>query len=255
MRSIALAVIVSIALVSTAYGADVHSAALLGGLAKVRALVEKDPSVIRAVDASGSTPLHYAAAWDRKEVVAYLLARGAPLEAGDAQDQTPDGGRWCGARDRDPGGLLLSWPSLACLARPRCEPADRARPPSRIRRWPRRSLRRRVRCETGPYSRLEALSGHPHAIRPRAGEHLSRPLCSTEGRAQWFAQCSQDVLDSPYICPTARRPGFQHVACHTETDGWLQRRTFDPGVPSISSSTAKSPGRARCVPLSKETER
>jgi ankyrin repeat protein len=93
MKKIILTAILSLLIVFAAPKAvraeEIHDAARAGDLAKVKALLEKDPSLVRAVDASGMTPLHLAAARDRSDVVAFLLAKGAPLEARDILDATP----------------------------------------------------------------------------------------------------------------------------------------------------------------------
>jgi ankyrin repeat protein len=61
---------------------DVFDAAAAGDAPRVRALVDAEPSLARSVHpAAGVTALHLAAFAGRDEVVALLLARGAPVDA------------------------------------------------------------------------------------------------------------------------------------------------------------------------------
>jgi ankyrin repeat protein len=58
-------------------GAEIHEAAELGDLAKVRAYLEKDPKQINATDSKGRTVLGRAARSGKKELVEFLLEKGA----------------------------------------------------------------------------------------------------------------------------------------------------------------------------------
>jgi ankyrin repeat protein len=58
-------------------GAEIHEAAELGDLEKVKACLEKDPKQINATDAKGRTVLARAARSGKKELVEFLLASGA----------------------------------------------------------------------------------------------------------------------------------------------------------------------------------
>jgi ankyrin repeat protein len=58
-------------------GPGLHLAAELGRLDAVERALVDDPAAARAVDASGSTPLHGACYWGRVEVAHRLLAAGA----------------------------------------------------------------------------------------------------------------------------------------------------------------------------------
>jgi ankyrin repeat protein len=86
---------------------DIFMAVQAGDLAKVKALVEKDPGLVRAVDNSGKTPLHIAAEMGRKEAAAYLIEKGAVVDQKDAMNRTPLW--WCAARSAslEVAGLLL----------------------------------------------------------------------------------------------------------------------------------------------------
>ena len=60
---------------------EIHQAAEDDDLATVKRLVEKDPALVRALDDYQRTPLHKAARFASKEMVAYLLAKGAEVDA------------------------------------------------------------------------------------------------------------------------------------------------------------------------------
>jgi ankyrin repeat protein len=96
-----------LALITTAFAAEIHDAARAGDLAKVKALIEKDPGLIRAVDSEGKTPLHAAAERGRKEVAAYLIDKGAVIDQRDSMNRTPLW--WCADRSTslDVARLLL----------------------------------------------------------------------------------------------------------------------------------------------------
>ena len=58
-------------------GAEIHEAAELGDLEKVRAYLEKDPKQINATDSKGRTVLGRAERSGKKELVEFLLEKGA----------------------------------------------------------------------------------------------------------------------------------------------------------------------------------
>src|SRR5439155_19645803 len=58
-------------------GAEIHEAAELGDLEKVKAYLSQDPKQIDLLDAKGQTVLARAARSGKKEVVQFLLAQGA----------------------------------------------------------------------------------------------------------------------------------------------------------------------------------
>ena len=70
-------------------GADASSedqicaAATAGDLGKVKMLIESDPTLIDALDSNGRTPLHFAAAFGRNDVVKYLMEKGASAGTND----------------------------------------------------------------------------------------------------------------------------------------------------------------------------
>ena len=55
---------------------DIWRAAKSGDLTDLQHLVEEDPSLLSATDDDGSTPLHWAAYFDRIEVLNFILQRG-----------------------------------------------------------------------------------------------------------------------------------------------------------------------------------
>jgi len=62
---------------------DIFQAAQAGSLPDVKAFVEKDPALAKAKNPGGQTPLHIAAGYGRLEVAAYLISKGADVNAQD----------------------------------------------------------------------------------------------------------------------------------------------------------------------------
>ena len=92
MKTTALLALVLIVLPATAVQADLaddlFSAARRGDAPAVNALLDANPALIAAADASGRTALHHAALAGRSEILTLLLSRGAELEAIDQRAQT-----------------------------------------------------------------------------------------------------------------------------------------------------------------------
>lgn len=61
----------------------IHDAARKGDLAKVEALVKENPALVSNMDKMGDTPLHLAASNDHADIVDFLLANGADINARD----------------------------------------------------------------------------------------------------------------------------------------------------------------------------
>jgi ankyrin repeat protein/L-ascorbate metabolism protein UlaG (beta-lactamase superfamily) len=60
-------------------GAEIHDAALNNDLVKVKELLAKDPSLLKAVDGNGRTALHLAVSRGHLELVAWLIKRSADV--------------------------------------------------------------------------------------------------------------------------------------------------------------------------------
>ena len=71
------------------FAGEIHDAVRADDLAKVKALVAKDPQVVNEKDARGRTPLHFASYAGNQEIVAFLLAKGADVRATDPEGFTP----------------------------------------------------------------------------------------------------------------------------------------------------------------------
>lgn len=64
---------------------DVHAAARLGMIEKLRELIAADPSLVHARGGDGQTPLHFAST---VEIAEYLLERGADMDARDVDHES-----------------------------------------------------------------------------------------------------------------------------------------------------------------------
>jgi ankyrin repeat protein len=82
---------------------DVHAAARLGRLDRLRELIEVDPQSVRARGGDGQTPLHFARS---VEIAAYLLDYGAEIDARDIDhESTP--AQWMLSDRRDVARYLV----------------------------------------------------------------------------------------------------------------------------------------------------
>jgi ankyrin repeat protein len=70
-------------------GGPIHEAARIGDLEKVRALIKENPDLIFSTDSKGDTPLHWASCNSHKEVIEFLLANKANINAVDSGGLTP----------------------------------------------------------------------------------------------------------------------------------------------------------------------
>ena len=92
MTKLASTIVFMAALLWTPLGGavgEIHDAVRAGDLAKVRALVAKDPQAANEKDARGRTPLHFASYQGNREMVAFLLTHGADAKATDPEGFTP----------------------------------------------------------------------------------------------------------------------------------------------------------------------
>ncbi len=76
------------AFMALAWADEIHDVAKEGNLAKVKELLEKDPTLINVKDETGRTPLHWACRGAHKEVAEYLLEKGADVNAKDNDETT-----------------------------------------------------------------------------------------------------------------------------------------------------------------------
>jgi len=76
-----------ITLTGTAH--EIHHAALMGDLVKLKMILEIDPQLVHARNNYGNTPLHYAAFCGRINTAEYLLARGANVNAVNKKGKEP----------------------------------------------------------------------------------------------------------------------------------------------------------------------
>jgi ankyrin repeat protein len=83
---------------------DVHAAARLGLLDRLRELVEADPELVRARGGDGQTPLHFAAS---VEVAKYLLDHGAQIDIRDL-DHASTPAQWMLDNRRDVARYLVA---------------------------------------------------------------------------------------------------------------------------------------------------
>jgi len=92
---------------SFAFGGEIHHAALMGNLEKVKALVEDNPHLVFSKDDNGDTPLHNAAITGHKAVAEFLVANKADVNAKDNIGLTP---LHCAAltRQKDMAEFLLA---------------------------------------------------------------------------------------------------------------------------------------------------
>ena len=73
--------LVALAWSNVAFSGEIHDAARDGDVEKVKALLAADPALTLSTDASGATPLIWAATRDHKDVAELLLAGNADINA------------------------------------------------------------------------------------------------------------------------------------------------------------------------------
>ncbi len=84
-------VILSVLLILGAglFAAEIHEAAKIGDLEKVKSILKADPDAIKALNETGSTPLHSAAYNGQLAMSEYLISAGADFNALSAQGSAP----------------------------------------------------------------------------------------------------------------------------------------------------------------------
>jgi ankyrin repeat protein len=71
------------------WASEIHVAARDGDLEKLRKLLVDNAALVNLKDSDGNTPLHYAAATARRDVVEYLIKQGASIRAVSKSRDTP----------------------------------------------------------------------------------------------------------------------------------------------------------------------
>ncbi|MEI6218152.1 MAG: ankyrin repeat domain-containing protein, partial [bacterium] len=62
-------------------GSEIHEAAKAGSVDVAKALIEATPALVNEASSGGITPLHLAAVYGQADMAAYLISKGAELEA------------------------------------------------------------------------------------------------------------------------------------------------------------------------------
>ncbi len=68
---------------------DVHACARTGAVKRLRALLEKTPALVKAVNAQGETPVHQAAKYNAVEALRLLVEQGGDVNARAKRGETP----------------------------------------------------------------------------------------------------------------------------------------------------------------------
>ena len=79
----AAVMLVTLSWSSFAFCGEIHDAAAAGDLGKVKALLKDNPDLVFSKDGNGTTPLHFAAIFDHKDVAELLLDNKADVNAKD----------------------------------------------------------------------------------------------------------------------------------------------------------------------------
>jgi ankyrin repeat protein len=82
-RAAVMVTMVALALNRPAIFSEIHDAALMGDLGRVKALLKGKPDLVFSKDNHGDTPLHFAADRGQRDVVELLLASNAKFKNGD----------------------------------------------------------------------------------------------------------------------------------------------------------------------------
>ena len=90
MRNHLAFLVLALATAAQAFGAEIHDAAQRGDLQRVRALIAADATLVDVEQPPNrKTPLHFAAQGGHKEVVEFLLDKGAQVGRGNIIGETP----------------------------------------------------------------------------------------------------------------------------------------------------------------------
>src|SRR5665213_1307291 len=88
-RRVALTVIVLASSASPSFCGEIHDAAKVGDLVKVKALLSGNPDLVFSKDVKGNTPLYWAALEGHRDVAALLLANRGDANAKSSAGDTP----------------------------------------------------------------------------------------------------------------------------------------------------------------------
>jgi len=89
IRLIVFGALLALLVGGTAWTAEIHEAALNGDLAKVKELIQKDPSLLTSKGRNDKVPLHWAAQGGHLEIVKLLVEKGAPVNVMNIANETP----------------------------------------------------------------------------------------------------------------------------------------------------------------------
>jgi ankyrin repeat protein len=80
MRLCTLIVIGVLLLSSLVFSDDIHEAAKKGDVSQIRKILNENPELLDVLDSSGFTPLHWAVIYGRKDMIEYLIGKGADIK-------------------------------------------------------------------------------------------------------------------------------------------------------------------------------
>ncbi len=88
-RIILTVILLSAFLTAPVFASDIINAAKSGNLAKIKTILQKDPTLINTSDTWLYTPLHWAIGKKHDEVALYLISKGADVNAKAKNGSTP----------------------------------------------------------------------------------------------------------------------------------------------------------------------
>jgi ankyrin repeat protein len=137
---------------------DLIDACIHGNLEEVRAILHDHSDLINQNDATGATPLHYAAFAGHRAIAQFLVQQGANINATDAQfNATPAG--WAIEYLREMGGFLSI--ELADFAHA-IRRGDAEWTARFLKRFP--ALRNACDAQGNSFRQLAAESGYPQIV-------------------------------------------------------------------------------------------
>jgi len=88
-RVIVFGAILALLVGGIAVAAEIHDAALNGDLAKVKELIQKDPTLLNSKGRNDKAPIHWACQGGHLEIVKFLVEKGAPVDSLNNVKETP----------------------------------------------------------------------------------------------------------------------------------------------------------------------